>query len=191
MKYFLLFIVITCHLNLGLAHNPHECFFDIKIEKQNFTITAEFPWTLRNALIQQTPALKNAKSNIDFEIAFEQYLMANLILKNNNGQQLPFKGFKTLDNSGHSHQNSYVLQYEGSDVKYITNTIMFDISDKQVNYHSLVVDGQQKTFETYVGHNSFMIDDIHDNDNWYINFAVLTVGILGCIVYKYRTISKK
>ena len=62
MKYFLWLIIIICHLNLGLAHNPHECFFDIKIEKQSCTISAEFPWTLRNALIQQTPALTDAKS---------------------------------------------------------------------------------------------------------------------------------
>ena len=191
MKYFLWLIIIICHLNLGLAHNPHECFFDIKIEKQSCTISAEFPWTLRNALIQQTPALKDAKSTLEFEKAFEQYIAANLILKNNHGQSLLFKGFKTLDNSGHSHQSSYALQYQGSDVKQITNTIMFDISDKQVNYHSLMVDGQKKTFETYVGHNSFMINDIHDNDNWYIKFGFLTVGILGGFVYRYWAIKKK
>ncbi len=190
MKYFLWFIVIICHLNLGLAHNPHECFFDIKIDKQSCTITAEFPWTLRNALLNFDPVLKNAQQPQAFEQAFEKYISSHLILKDTHGKALVFKGYKALENNVHSHQNEYVLTYEGGDVNQVTNTIMFEMSDKQSNYHSVLIDGTEKNFETFIGQDSFMIDDLSVNYSRYFVFGFLVIGIIGIFVYKFGFISK-
>ena len=54
---------------------------------------------------------------------------------------MPFEGFKAIDKNGHSHQNDYVLTYKGNSVEEITNTIMFNINDNQVNYITVQLDG--------------------------------------------------
>ncbi len=191
MKYFLLLLVISCFQTLGIAHSPHECYFDIKIEKNACIIKAEFPWTLRNALLAFDPALNNTQTQQSFERAFEKYISSHLIIKDTHGKALVFKGYKALKSSGHSHQNEYALEYEGGYVKQVTNTIMFEMSDKQVNYHGLMVNGQPKTFETYVGHNSFMVDDLSVNFTPYFIFGFVVMGIIGIAGYKYWPTAKK
>ncbi len=190
-QYFLLLIVISCFQNVGFAHSPHECFFDINIEKNGCSIKAEFPWTLRNALLAYEPALKNAQIPLAFEQAFEKYISSHLILKDKDGKALVFMGFRALESSGHSHQNEYELEYEGSDVKQVTNTIMFEMSDKQSNYHSIMVNGTKRTFETYKGQDSFMVDDLSDNYTPYFIFGFMVIGIIGIVSYKYWPTAKK
>lgn len=189
-QYLLLTLVLTCIQNLGFAHSPHECFFDINIENKGCTIKAEFPWTLRNALLAYEPGLKNAQTPLDFEQAFEKYISAHLILKDSGGKALVFKGFEALESSGHSHQNEYTLRYAGGNVHQVTNTIMFEMSKKQSNYHSLRVDGAEKTFETYWGKDSFIIDDISVNYTQHYVFSFLAIGIIGLVVYTFWVTSK-
>jgi hypothetical protein len=189
-QYFLLLLVISCFQNMSFAHSPHECYYNIKIEKNGCTISAEFPWTLRNALLNFDPALKNAQQPQAFEKAFEKYISSHLILKDTHGKALVFKGYRALENSGHSHQNEYVLKYEGGDVYQVTNTIMFEMSDKQSNYHSVFVDGTEKNFETFIGQDSFMVDDLSDNYSQYFVFGFLAIGIIGIFVYKFGFTSK-
>jgi hypothetical protein len=191
MKYFLLLLVISCFQTMVIAHSPHECFFDINIEKNVCTIKAEFPWTLRNALLVFDPALNNAQSPQAFEQAFEKYISSHLILKDNDGKALVFKGFKALESSGHSHQNEYVLEYEGGEMTQVTNSIMFEMSDKQSNYHSIMIDGTKRTFKTYKGQDSFIIDNLSTNYTPYFIFGFVVIGIIGIVAYKYWPTAKK
>lgn len=191
MKYFLILLVISCFQNMSFAHSPHECYFDIKIEKQSCTVTAEFPWTLRNALLAFDPTLKNAQAPQAFEQAFERYIRSHLILKDKEGKMLIFKGFRALESSGHSHQNEYVLEYEGGTIHQVTNTIMFEMSDKQSNYHSIMIDGTKRTFETYKGQDSFIIDNLSTNYTPYFIFGFVVIGIIGIVAYKYWPTAKK
>jgi hypothetical protein len=188
---FLLLLVISCFQNMSLAHSPHECYFDIKMEKQSCTITAEFPWTLRNALLALDPTLKNAQAPQAFKQTFEKYISSHLILKDKEGKMLIFKGFRALESSGHSHQNEYVLEYEGGNIHQVTNTIMFEMSDKQSNYHSIMIDGTKRTFETYKGQDSFIIDNLSTNNTPYFIFGFVVIGIIGIVTYKYWTTAKK
>jgi hypothetical protein len=190
-QYFLLILIISCLQTLGFAHSPHECYFDIKLENNTCTIKAEFPWTLRNALLDFDPSLNSIQTPQAFETAFEKYISSNLNLKDKEGKMLIFKGFRALESSGHSHQNEYALEYEGSDVKQVTNTIMFEMSDKQSNYHSIMVDGTKRTFETYKGQDSFMIDDLSTNNTSYFIFGFAVIGIIGIVAYKYWPTAKK
>ncbi|MBK7637299.1 MAG: hypothetical protein IPJ13_25725 [Saprospiraceae bacterium] len=84
-------------------------------------------------------------------------------MKDKDGKALVFKGFIALESSGHSHQNEYVLEYEGAIYNQVTNTIMFEMSDKQSNYHSIMIDGTKRTFETYKGQDSFIIVNLSTN----------------------------
>ena len=74
MKYFVLFALsITVYFN-SYAHSPFEAFFSISQSKDSVLIKAEFPWTLRNALLAFSPDLVNAKNSQDFEKAFVDYI---------------------------------------------------------------------------------------------------------------------
>jgi hypothetical protein len=190
-QYFLLLLVISCFQNMSFAHSPNECYFDIKIEKQSCTVTAELPWTMRNALLAFDPTLKNAQAPQAFEQTFEKYISSHLILKDKEGKMLIFKGFRALESSGHSHQNEYELEYEGGNIHQVTNTIMFEMSDKQSNYHSIMIDGTKRTFETYKGQDSFIIDDLSDNYTPYFIFGFVVIGIIGIVAYKYWPTAKK
>ena len=46
----------------SFAHEPNEAFFEITQKGNTTEVIAEFPWTLRNALIEFYPSLETANS---------------------------------------------------------------------------------------------------------------------------------
>ena len=64
-KFILCFVCLFS--NLGLAHETNEAFFRIVQKENTIEIEAEFPWTMRNALIAFNPSLENSTNKKDFE----------------------------------------------------------------------------------------------------------------------------
>ena len=99
-------------------------------------------------MIAFSPNLKSAQSQQKLEAVFVEYIKNNLILIDKDGNNMPFKSFKEIKNDGHSHGNIYLLIFEGKNLSEIKNTIMFDISDDQKNYHSLMNQKSNLQMET-------------------------------------------
>jgi len=188
MKNIIIFCFICLYSNLLVVHETNEAFFIITEKENTIEIKAELPWTMRNALIAYNPSLKNTTSNKDFEDTFIEYIKANLILKNNTGNLLKFKNYTALDNNGHSHQNSYLIVFSGSDLIEVTNTIMFNINKNQVNYNNLIINS--KTYKTSKSSNHFKLNQKNVSDNWYFFFLIVPLLFL---VNKYyqKTIANK
>lgn len=50
------FIVFLLTSFCAKAHEPDQAFFDFQEEEGTVVVTAEFPWTMRNALLAYQPS---------------------------------------------------------------------------------------------------------------------------------------
>ena len=146
-KCVLLFLICVCGGNLS-AHKPNQAFFRISEKSGLVEITAELPWSARNALLAFNPSLENSRNQEDYDHTFKKYITENLILRNASGEMLDFKAFHKLPNKGHSHQNKYLLVFEGNELSSITNTFLFNIYENQVNYHMMKIDSKPMILKT-------------------------------------------
>ena len=162
----------------GKAHEANNAFFQIIEKGHSVEIQAEFPWSIRSALIQFNPSLENSSERKDFEKTFEDYIKVNLVLIDIHGDTMPFSGFSELPNNGHSHQNNYSINYTGENLSQIINTILFNVYDSQVNYHTYQFDGSEKTFETNTVNTHFTIRKPSQNIFAWVVFVGLLLGLL-------------
>lgn len=157
MKYLVSFILICAFNPFGYAHEVNEAFFKINQKENTVEIEAEFPWTMRNALIAFNPSLENATSKKDFENTFIEYIKANLILTDKKGNKLKYQEYRELKNSGHAHQNNYLIIFKGDELYEIINTILFNVYNNQVNYHTITSNSKQENFTTKKGEQRFIL----------------------------------
>lgn len=170
MKYLIIIVLSMTVVMNNHAHDPHEAFFRINQTKDTVKIKAQFPWTLRNALIKFSPTLVDAKSSQDFERAFVEYVKKNIIMVDTLGAAMPFAYFEAFDNNGHSHESNYLLVFLGNGIGKITNSMMFDNSDKQTNYHYLRTENKDIEFQTSPKRPTFSPREV-SNDSfpyWYL-----------------------
>lgn len=159
MKTILLSVFICFISVFGFVHETNEAFFKF-VQKQNtIEIEAEFPWTMRNALIAFNPSLENSTNKNAFENSFIEYIKANLILKDKNGDTLEYQAFQKLENNGHSHQNYYRVIFKGNDLFEITNTMMFNLNDNQINYNRITINSTEKIIQTKMGLSHIQLKD--------------------------------
>lgn len=175
-----LFLAMT----VGYAHETDEAFFKLIQKENTVEIEAEFPWSLRNALIAFDPTLATAKAKSAFENAFIAYLKANLILKSKDGRAFEFVAFTEVENNGHSHQNTYVLVYKGTDLHSVYNTLLFNINAGQENYHTLFVDTKEQAFVTTKEQEYFEWADTNIFSYWW--FLLLLPIVYGITSYYKR-----
>ncbi|PCJ96510.1 MAG: hypothetical protein COA50_06945 [Flavobacteriaceae bacterium] len=187
MKYAILLSLVCVLHSSGFAHEANEAFFKIVQKENTVEIQAEFPWTMRNALLNFNPSLKNFSSKKDFENTFIAYLKANLILTNTQGNKLNFQKFVALENMGHSHQNIYLIIFKGNELHKITNTIMFNVFDNQVNYNTLTLNSEQTIFKTSKGLAYFVLKEKKHSKYWLFSFLLLP---LIYFIITYTTKSK-
>ncbi|AUC76384.1 hypothetical protein [Olleya sp. Bg11-27] len=185
MKYVLFSLIGLVHI-FGYTHETNEAFFKITQKENTIEIEAEFPWTIRNALINYNPLLEHSVTKIDFQETFANYIKDNLILKNKSGAVLSFQDYQELENNGHSHQNNYLLLFNGTNLFEISNTIMFNIYDNQVNYNTVTVGSKEKTFKTSNGASRFVLDTNNKETYWYVLLLVIPI-----IYITYRFKNKK
>lgn len=173
--------------NSIFAHEPNEAFFSFAIKETTIEVEAEFPWTMRNALLEYNPSLKKSTRKKDFEDTFFAYLRENLILKDSKGNVLSIKEFQKLENNGHSHQNNYLIIFKGTDLQKVTNTIMLNLYKNQVNYNMIKIGSSTKMFKTSETQKHF--DIINGKNNQY--FKYLLILIIPFIYLAYRWFNKK
>jgi len=148
MKYSILLLLWSMSFSASWAHEANEAFFKFTQTENTIEVAAEFPWTLRNALLAYKPSLKEAVNNRDFETTFLEYLRENLILKDENGVVLQLLGFEELDNNQHAHQNTYNITFKGTSLSEVTNTTLCNLNGNQVNYNTLALGKNNETFQT-------------------------------------------
>ena len=182
MKYLLLFSFVCIFNVFGYAHETNEAFFTIIQKENTIEIKAEFPWTMRNALTAFNPSLKKSTNKDDFENTFVEYIKANLILKDRNGNILKYQAYQELENNDHSHQNNYLIIFKGRDLFEITNTIMFNVYDNQVNYNTITINSKQETFKTKSGLTHFELSESMNTKNRYYFFLFIPIIY---IVYRW------
>ena len=149
MKRVLLTVLLSCLLSsTSFGHESDEAFFQIRVTDSTVEVEAEFPWTLRKALMNFNPSLARAKHKNEFEKTFTRYLKANLMLKDHLGKRLPYMHFIPVANDGHSHQSKYLITYAGTNPWKITNTLLFNVNKNQVNHHFFNRHGRTITRKT-------------------------------------------
>lgn len=135
MRSGLLFFIMGLFMIKAHAHDPREAFFVIEQKGDSVQVRAEFPWSLRNTLLMYEPSLKDASDKPSFETVFFNYVKSTLILRDYNGTVMQLVKIQKMGNAGHSHQSDYMLTFLGSHLAEIQNEFMFNVSDRQVNYH--------------------------------------------------------
>lgn len=185
MKYLFTIIIFFASGNSIFAHDPNEAFFTFNLKDDLITVEAEFPWSMRNALMDYNPKLEKSSTKQDFKNTFFEYIKHNLILKDKNGAVLEFQKFEELKNNGHSHQNNYLLTFKGKNLFEVTNTIMFNLYKNQVNYNTIT--WSKTKFKTSNKKNSFKLNGENISDffhNWWIFIIPILLVILIYILKK-------
>ena len=116
------------------------------------------------------------------------YIKANLILTDKKGNILNFKGYKELDNYRYSHSSIYQIVFSGKDFKKVTNSIMFNVFKRQVNYNTVTVNGEQEVFTTNIGKSYFWLAGKYSTSFCYLD--VLYIPVL-YIIYRWIKICIK
>lgn len=164
------------------AHDSKEAFFTIPQDGRNgrVQVQAEFPWTIRTALLTYDTTLQTAKTRAEFDQALFNYVKANLILQDPDGQPLQLIKAYEAEAGGHGHQSNFIFEYSGNRVHQITNTMLFNLSDQQINYHTILADNQNLEFETTVAQPAFVVQYVpktwKDDLPWYIGGLLLLLG---------------
>jgi flagellar biosynthesis chaperone FliJ len=175
-------------LSIGYAHDSDKAFFQI-IQKNNFVeVNAEFPWTLRNALLTYAPKLKETKDKKEFEKALFEYIKSSFIITDIDKNILELLSVNEIKSAGHSHQNTFVLVYEQGVPFQITNTIMFNINDNQENYHNITVNKKSFKYLTSKNKPEFnLIQQKKESHYWFIILIILFCTILVYIKTRDKT----
>ncbi len=170
--------------NSIFAHEPNEAFFIFNIGENQITIEAELPWSMRNALIKFNPNLETSTNKQDFENTFVEYIRHNLILKDRNGGILEFEKFEEIKKNGHTHQNDYLLTFNGNNLSEVSNTIMFNIYTNQVNYNTITWFGTK--FKTSKKKTSFKVNEESKHiffQNWWL-YLIPILLVIGIFIFK-------
>lgn len=172
----------------SFAHEANEAFFWFRQKENYVEVEAELPWTMRNALLKFNPALENAKTKKEYQITFKEYLSTHLKLKNNQGKYLALTNVSFIVNKGHSHQNNYLLRFNGTDFSKVMNTVMFNLYKNQTNYNVFVnKDGEEITYKTNYINKEIKLPKF-SNYTWYFVLIPFVIICLGFAVYRvYRT----
>jgi len=142
---FLLTFFLSVHI--AFAHSIDEAYFKIYMKDAKTFVDAEFPYTIRDAVLKVYPEIENSTQQ-KFDEKVLKYFVANLKMYNN-GNTFLIKNLKQLKGE-HNHSVKYIFDFgrvDWSSLK-IRNTIMFNINSNQKNFHTLQNEKLNKQFTT-------------------------------------------
>ncbi len=179
-----LFYLISLFFSAQLmAHEPNTAYFQIEALDSTIQVRAELPWTIRHALENFQPDLKESNSSANYEQAFLAYIKSHLVITGHSGKPMDLINYVELDNKGHSHQNDFLFHFKGSTISSVTNSILFDVYNSQKNYHYFNSTPEGIRYVTMPGEESFSYNAATDNTLlWPIPLSIiilLTFGLLG------------
>jgi hypothetical protein len=131
-----------------MAHESNQAFFEIYTIDTKTIVLAEFPWSIRNAVLTFNPKLNSTVKKEVFFDSFLEYVNSTLILVDDNGKKINLIEVIKVPQRGHSHQNNYKFIYDGVNTSKITNSLMFNINKEQTNHHILYRDDNKVSFKT-------------------------------------------
>lgn len=140
---------------LAFAHEGNKSFFKIEQKEATIEVVAEFPWTIRNALLDFVPELKNSKTKEAFDAAFFEYIKSSFILMDKKGNQLELISIESINSDSHSHQNDFLFSFKGTTFVKISNRISFNLNSNQINHHTIINRYETKTYDTSLESSSF------------------------------------
>ena len=101
---------------VGFAHDANKAFFNIQQKDNLVEVRAEFPWSIRNALLEAYPELEHSKSKADFDTAFFDYVKTNFELRNEDSI-LKLIAVEEVTHNEHAHANAFIFLFEGTSIK--------------------------------------------------------------------------
>tara|TARA_R110002049_G_scaffold68465_7_gene177488 strand:- start:1233 stop:1811 length:579 start_codon:yes stop_codon:yes gene_type:complete len=175
--HFLLILFISIS-TLGFAHDANIAFFKIQQKENTVEVQAEFPWSIRNAVVEAYPRLESSNNQEDFDVAFFEYVKSNFQLRQNNSV-LTLISIEYDAQQGHSHQSNFVFVFEGNQFDSIKNTMMFNAYVNQENYHDILLDTEHVKFITSKDSSSFQMESQSQNS---LGNTTTTIGLLIAVV---------
>lgn len=149
------------------GHSADEAYFRFFVHEELVIVEAEFPWSMRNALLEFQPALENSKLKSDFESALKEYVNENLRLLSSSGDTFKMVSFKEFRESLNSNNGIYVIRFKGRDLSLIQNSILFSIYPHQKNYNILNLGDLKEIYITEIGQESFLIQKKLERSRWF------------------------
>lgn len=175
------------------AHAPNEAFFELFESDHKLVVKVEFPWTIRNALLEAMPKLNEADTKEQMDAGFHSYLQQNIQIKDINDQVFNLVRVQALPNSGHSHGSQFLLIYGPYKVvKSIRNTCMFNSYDDQKNYHTFSLPNMEVTeFVTTAQEPSYTQANMNSRLTMvWVYLVIGALGSLGAIVLLMKRMSQ-
>ncbi|GAA3623559.1 hypothetical protein [Flavivirga jejuensis] len=126
--------VFMCIL-FGYAHDADEAYFEITTQKYHTIIEAEFPWTIRNALIAYDSNFSNAKTIEDINVIFFNYVKEKFKIFDSNDNPLALQKVKLIKDKNHSHSTNYTIIFKGTEIAKISNSMLLEYNNSQENHH--------------------------------------------------------
>ena len=167
------------------SHEPNEAYFHLTLHEDEVWVKAEFPWTLRNAMLLHDPRLDSATTKAEFEAAFAHYVQEHLILTGADGAVFQWLGFEEMAHAGHSHQSTYVLRFRGKDLQSIQNTLMFELYPEQVNNHTVEAD-PEASFSTNAAQPEYRFP-VQNTTIWFVGSLLMAGAVLlAWMIYRRR-----
>lgn len=160
------------------AHEPNRAYFKITEQKDYIELQADFPWTLRNALLLNDPSLELGASKQDYKQALFNYLQSHLILKDVQGNVIPLLEVYEEEHEDHNHQMRFTIRYQGEHWAEIENKIMFNLYDNQVNYHEYHDKEENQHFETTPSTADYHRPKKQVLSFWYLGMLIVIVPLL-------------
>lgn len=142
MKSLLLMISMSIISWSSYAHAPNEAFFEFFESDKQLLLKAEFPWTIREALLAARPELREAKTTEEMTAGLLSYLQEHIEVRNEQNELISIQSIKSVpDVNGHGHGSVYMLLLGKNQwISSIKNTCMFEAYSDQSNFHSIELD---------------------------------------------------
>lgn len=120
-----------------LEHNSKEAFYNIEKRADKVYVLAEFPWTIRKALLDFDPELREAHCKEAFEKSLFNYVETNFKLITQEGEVLQLYSVKEVAHVGHNHQSNFEFYFYGTNFVKLKNELFFNITPKHKNHHRI------------------------------------------------------
>lgn len=172
-------------VNVAYTHDSNRAYFK---EVEHNIYRAEFPWTIRNALLKFDTSIGPKTTRIEFDKAFRRYVDSSFVAYDLEGNKVKLLSVKkdTSTFRKHNHSVVYFFEFEDGDIGKIKNTLMFNINDDQdnvfedrISHHQVLnivhVNKEDPFFFTPLGLNNSVFD------KWFIlgTMVVITVSVIG------------
>ncbi|MEO9853723.1 MAG: hypothetical protein ABJH72_18765 [Reichenbachiella sp.] len=183
----LLCLIIKAFKTFG--HETNKASFEVVESDFSIMVKADFPWTIRNALFDASPELKEKSDKEEFENALFSYFSQNLQLYDVAGNELELLDYEPMPRSGHDHGAQYSLYYKkhGKPLAQIKNTCMFERNEDHENQHMVhSLAGTYSIFLTSKEADTYEIAEMEahllSNPEPYVYFLIFLI-ISGSLVY--------